>query len=44
MDYEEESALYDWGECPFTDGQLYEMAQRDGLPSASLDELKQIYS
>jgi hypothetical protein len=27
-----------------TDGQLIELAQRDNIPFASIDELKQLYS
>ncbi len=53
MDYEDEAALYEWYEedttygwdnAPeLTDGQLVEMALREGVSCASIDELRSIY-
>ena len=46
MDYEDEAALYGWydDDAGLTDGQLVEMALRDDIPVASIDELKKLYS
>jgi hypothetical protein len=45
MDYEDEAALYGWDDEPgLTDGQLVELAQRENIPFASIDELKKLYS
>ena len=46
MDYEDEATLYGWydDDAGLTDGQLIELAQRENIPFASIDELKQIYS
>jgi len=45
MDYEDEAALYGWyDDAGLTDGQLVELAQRENIPFASIDELKKLYS
>lgn len=46
MDYEDEAALYGWydDDAGLTDGQLIELAQRENIPFASIDELKKLYS
>jgi hypothetical protein len=46
MDYEDEATLHGWydDDAGLTDGQLIELAQRDNIPFASIDELKKLYS
>ncbi len=46
MDYEDDAALYGWyDDAPgLTDGQLIELAQRENIPFASIEELKKLYS
>jgi hypothetical protein len=45
MDHEEEATLYGWyDDAGLTDGQLVELAQRENIPFASIDELKKLYS
>jgi hypothetical protein len=45
MDYEDEATLYGWDDdAGLTDGQLIELAQRENIPFASIDELKKLYS
>ncbi len=42
--YDEQDATYGWDDAPeLTDGQLVEMALREGVSCASIDELRSIY-